>query len=114
MPEVKTYSYTCRDDWQPIVSEVVKVLQEVMAAGEVQRISKGLDPNAWMTSQPTKRLNHVLHHVLKCHHEGKLNVLTGDTYLEEWKHALCGLGIIAALEAKKEQPAGLVVEAIED
>lgn len=107
-------TFDIRQDWLPIVTEVVKVLQEVMAAGEVQRINKGLDPNAWMTSEPMKRLNHVLHHILKCHHEDKLSVLTSDTYLEEWKHALCGLGIIAVLEAKKEQPAGLVVEAIED
>ena len=106
-------TFDIREDWLPIIRESVKVLQEVLAAGEAQRLSKGQDPNAWMTSDPMKRLNHVINHILKCHHEGKLNVLTNDTYLEEWKHALCGLAIIAALEAKKEQAKGIIVE-IED
>ena len=100
-----------REDWLPIYRETFKVLTEVLAAGEAQRVSKGLDPNAWFTSDPKRRLNHVLLHVLKCHHDASLNVLTNDTYLEEWKHALCGLGIIAALEAKRES-AGLVIESL--
>lgn len=99
-----------REDWLPIITEVVKVVQEVMAAGEVQRVSKGLDPNGWVKSDPVDRMGHVLRHILMCHDKGRLNVLTRDTTLEEWKHALCGLGIIAALEAKKHQPVGLVIE----
>ena len=103
-----------REDWLPIYRETFKVLTEVLAAGEVQRLEKGLDPNAWFTSDPKKRLNHAMNHLLRCHHHQSLDILTDDTYLEEWKHALCGLGIIAALEAKKQPPIGLVIETLDE
>lgn len=78
---------------------VHKVLAEVLAAGEIQRLSKGLDPNSWMNADPLKRLNHVLHHVLKCHHEQNLSTLTEDTCIEQWKHANRGY-LHRAVEAR--------------
>jgi hypothetical protein len=113
MPELKQYTITCRDDWWPIHREVCKVLSEVLEAGEIQRLSKGLDPNGWMTADPLKRLNHVMHHLLKCHHHNSLSVLTEDTCIEQWKHSLCGLGIIAYLEAKPDNQ-GVVIETPDD
>ena len=69
------FSEDVREDWLPIFRETFKVLTEVLDAGEKQRLAKGLDPHAWFTSDPKKRLNHVLLHVLKCHHDASLNVL---------------------------------------
>ena len=112
MPEIKQYVTVCREDYWPMYQAVHKVLAEVLAAGEIQRLSKGLDPNSWMNADPLKRLNHVLHHVLKCHHEQSLSTLTEDTCIEQWKHALCGLAIIAYLEAKPEEK--VLEEAIDE
>ena len=72
------FSEDVREDWLPIFRETFKVLTEVLDAGEKQRLAKGLDPHAWFTSDPKKRLNHVLLHVLKCHHDASLNVLTNE------------------------------------
>jgi len=113
MPELKQYVTICREDWWPIYQAVHKVLNEVLTAGELQRLSKGLDPNSWMTADALKRLNHALHHMLKCHHENSLGVLTEDTCIEQWKHALCGMAIIAYLESKPETKE-LVIEAIDE
>jgi hypothetical protein len=114
MPNTVKFTRDCREDWLPIIEATFNTLTQVLQAGEEQRLAKGLDPNAWFTSDPIVRLNHVLLHTLQCHHAQSLDILTKDTVLEEWKHALCGLGIVAALEAKKQQPVGLIIETLDE
>lgn len=110
--EIKQYVTVCREDWWPIYHAVHKVLNEVLTAGEIQRLAKGLDPDGWMTADPLKRLNHAMHHILQCHHHNNLSILTEDTCIEQWKHALCGLAIIAYLYSKPEEKA--LEEAIDE
>ena len=108
MSQTKQVGLVVREDYEPLLRAANRVIHDVMVAGEKQRVDAGLDTNGWMAADPVKRLNNVLHHILACHHAGHLKSLTDNTYLEEWKHALTGLVIIAYHELNPEP--GLVIE----
>ena len=115
MPELKQYTIACREDWWPIHKATINAINETLNAGEIQRLKADppKDPNGWMTADPLKRLGNVVRHVLNVFHHQKLSLLTIDTQINEWKHALCGLAIIAYHEAKTDTE-GLVVEALDE
>jgi len=94
IPELKQIVGVVRADWVEILKAFEGSLDEVMTAGERQRLAAGKDPHAWTREKPLDRLNHVLHHILHVHHAQNPNLLTGDTYLRQIEHAMVGLAII--------------------
>jgi len=87
-----------KEAYKPIIEAATRVIIEVMDAGAHQR--RDGNPNEWMTENPAKRLHHAFMHLVACktHEEstGEPWSLTSNTHLEDFKHALTGLAIVAA------------------
>lgn len=108
-----------RDEWKPIYNAAIKVITEVMEAGEKQRLAEGKPTDEWTRCDPAKRLHHAFMHLVNCKtHEsaaGNPWVLADNTRLEQYKHALCGLAIVAAHEdGFMDAQEGAVVDTTED
>lgn len=106
------------NDYAPILKAAEQVILQVMKAGAHQRIKNGKDEHAWKTCNPTERLHHAFMHLVACKtHEsnnGHPYSLTSDTALEDWKHALCGLAIVAAHELGYMSDASQTIDTTED
>lgn len=91
-----------RPEWLPIYQSAISVITEAMEAGELQRLQEQRPTDGWLTTSPADRLHHAFVHLAACKtHEGKYGhpwVLAENTQLEQYKHALCGLAIVAAHE----------------
>lgn len=83
--------------YQVIIEAATRVITEVMDAGAHQR--REGNPDEWMNEDPVKRLHHAFMHLVACktHQEqtGEPWSLTDNTHLEDYKHALTGLAIVA-------------------
>jgi hypothetical protein len=103
-----------QEGYEPLVHAAVKVINEVMSAGAKQRIEAGLPTDQWLTPDVKRYMHHAFMHLVACKtHEGIHGhpfVLADNTSLEEYKHALVDLLIIAADEIRQQPPVGLVVE----
>lgn len=98
---MKTISLNVRAEWEPILRAAAKVIDEVMTAGEAQRLKKGRPTNEWMTYPLDKRHWHALKHLVEGHTGNHPNpfILAEDTGVEQYKHAAVGLMIIAAVDS---------------
>jgi hypothetical protein len=103
--------FPTRQDWEPLLRKAAKTINEVMEAGELQRIKHNKDPHGWQRADVLDRLNHVLHHILIVHHKQNVGALTEDTYLEHIKHALVGILIILVNDDKEPEQ---LIEAVEE
>ncbi len=107
-----------KPEWQPILQAATKAIIETLQAGEAQKIAEGKSPNDWMTYPPEKRLHHAFMHLVNCKtHEGITGnpwVLADNTSLEQYKHALTGLAIVAAHQSGLLDNAASVVDTTED
>jgi len=78
------------------------VIKEVMEAGFHQRTKEGKPTDEWKTADVQDRIHHAFMHLVRCQSNvgihGHPFSLTDNTALEDWKHALCGLVIVAAHE----------------
>lgn len=114
---LKQYEMICREDWKPLLDVANEVIHEVMAAGEKQRLHDDLPTDQWKNPDVKRYMHHAFMHLVSCKtHEGIANnpfVLADNTSLEEYKHALVDLLIIAAAE-KKSDNQGLVFEVIDE
>lgn len=117
MPELKQVVMIVREDWEPLLRAANKVIHEVMGAGENQRLHADLPTDQWTAPDVNRYLHHAHMHLISCKtHEGTTGnpfVLADNTSLEEYKHALVDLLIIAAAEGRNDNQ-GLVVEVTED
>ena len=117
MPEVKQYVMVCREDFKPLLDAANRIINDVMLAGEQQRLHDDLPTDQWKTPDVKRYMHHAFMHLVSCKtHEGSHGhpfVLADNTALEEYKHALVDLLIIAAAEEKKDNQ-GVVVEPIDD
>lgn len=89
-----------RAEWKPLYDAACRIITEVMEAGEQQRLAEDKPTDEWTRCDPAKRLHHAFMHLVNCKtHEstaGNPWVLADNTSLEQYKHALCGLVIVAA------------------
>lgn len=117
MPELKQYTITCREDWFPLVMASIRNIHDVMSAGEQQRLHDDLPTDQWKTPDVKRYMHHAFMHLVSVKsHEAALGhpfVLAGNTSLEEYKHALVDLLIVAAAEAKPDNQ-GVVIETPDD
>lgn len=106
-----------REDWIPLLKVANKVIHEVMEAGERQRIEEGKPTNQWETADVKRYMHHAFMHLVNCKtYEGTNGnpfVLAENTSLEEYKHALVDLIIVANAEEKDDNQ-GVVVEVTDD
>lgn len=91
-----------REEWLPIYNAAIEVITQVLLAGEEQRILTGKPTNQWHTYPSEKRIHHAFMHMVACMtHQGTNGnpwSLTDNTSMEDYKHALTGLAIVAARE----------------
>jgi len=117
MPEIKQYVMICREDWKPLLDAANQLIHDVMSAGEQQRLHDDLPTDQWKSPDVKRYMHHAFMHLVSCKtHEGIHGhpfVLADNTSLEEYKHTLVDLLIIAAAEAKPDNQ-GVVVESPDD
>jgi len=105
-------------DYKLIIDAATKAIIETLEAGERQRIDAGKPIDQWKTYPPERRLHHAFMHLVACKtHEGSAGnpwVLAKDTGLEQWKHALCGLAIVACHELGYLESDASVLDTTED
>lgn len=105
-------------EYQPIINAAVDVIKQVMQAGYHQRTKEGKSTDEWKTADVTDRIHHAFMHLVACKtsesQHGHPFSLTDNTALEDWKHALCGLAIVAAHELGYMDFAPIVVDTTED
>lgn len=118
MPELKQVVMVVREDWEPLLRAANKAIHEVMGAGEKQRLHDDLPTNQWVTPDVKRYIHHAFLHLVACKTnegiKGHPFILADNTSLEEYKHALVDLLIVAADEVRKEPPIGLVVEPVDE
>jgi len=118
MPELKQVVIVVRQDWEPLLRAANKAIHEVMSAGEKQRLHDDLPTDQWVNPDVARYMHHAFMHLVACKtYEGSHGnpfVLADNTSLEEYKHALVDLLIVAAAEAKKEHPTGLIIETLDE
>jgi len=89
-------------DWKPILDAACMVITQVMEAGAHQRTAQGKSTDEWKTAPVPERIHHAFMHLVATEtsmgNNGHPFSLTNNTCLEDWKHALCGLAIVAAHE----------------
>jgi len=95
------------------------VIKEVMQAGYHQRVKDGKSTDEWKTADVQDRIHHAFMHLVRCQSNvgmhGHPFSLTENTALEDWKHALCGLVIVAAHElGYMDFQAPVVIDSTED
>lgn len=116
MPELKQVVMICREDWLPILRAFNKYMHDVLEAGEKQRLHDDLPTDQWVNPDVKRYMHHAFMHLVACKtYEGSHGnpfVLADNTALEEYKHALIDLAIVAYAEHKKEPPQGLVIESL--
>lgn len=117
MLELKQVVLIVREDRIPLLQAFNKVMHEVMDAGELQRIQEGKPTNQWEDPDVKRYMHHAFMHLVNCKtHEGTHGnpfVLADNTSLEEYKHALVDLSIVAYAEQIAYNQ-GLVVEVTDD
>lgn len=117
MPELKAYTLTLREDWLPLLEAANKIIHEVMSAGEQQRLHDDLPTDQWKNPDVKRYMHHAFMHLVSCKtyegNHGHPFVLAENTSLDEYKHALVDLLIVAAAEAKPETKE-LVIESIDE
>lgn len=115
--DFKQYLMTCREDYVPLLHVANEIIHQVMSAGEKQRLHDDLPTDQWKNPDVKRYIHHAFMHMVSCKtHEGTHGhpfVLADNTSLEEYKHALVDLLIVACAETKKEVQ-GIVVEVLED
>jgi hypothetical protein len=104
--------------YQPILDAACAVIKQVMEAGEQQRKAQGRSNDEWRTQPVEKRIHHAFMHLVgtqtSIQTAGHPFSLTDNTALEDWKHALGGLAIVAAHEMGYLDFTGVVAEIPED
>lgn len=91
-----------KNEYQPILDAACMVIKQVMDAGAHQRTKEGKSTDEWKTAPVPERIDHAFMHLVATQTSVQTNghpfSLTSNTCLEDWKHALCGLAIVAAHE----------------
>lgn len=89
-------------EYQPIINAATDIIKQVMEAGAHQRTAQGKSTDEWKTAPVIERMHHAFMHLVATETSMETNghpfSLTSNTALEDWKHALCGLAIVAAHE----------------
>jgi len=105
-------------DYKLIIDASTKAIIETLEAGERQRIEAGKPIDQWKTYPPERRMVHAFTHLVNCMSyiriAGNPWVLAKDTGLEQWKHALCGLAIVACHELGYLESDASVLDTTED
>lgn len=105
-------------EYQAIINAATDVIKEVMQAGYHQRVKDGKSTDEWKTADVQDRIHHAFMHLVRCQSnitvQGHPFSLTDNTALEDWKHALCGLAIVAAHELGYMDFQGRVVDTTEE
>jgi hypothetical protein len=108
-------TFTIREEWEPLLIAAHSLIVEVMTAGALQRQGDENANDGWRKLDPVQRVHKMFMHLVATQthmgtHQNPWS-LTGNTHLEDYKHATMG-GII--VKARTEPESTVLQETIDE